>query len=178
MAAGGRRVCLGVVTGAHGVKGWVRIKPFTETPEGLTAYGPLSDKAGERWFDIVEARPARDMILARIAGVDGREAAEALRRTQLYVDRDALPEPEDEAWYHADLIGLEAVDVSGAALGRVTAVFNFGAGDLLEIRAGDGSSELVPFTRENVPQVDIGNGRLVVVPVAEGSEAQDEGGAP
>ena len=183
MAAGqdSQRVCLGAIAGAHGVRGQVRIKAFTEIPEDLTAYGPLSDEAGRRSFKVSLVGQSKGTLLARIEGVGDRNAAEALRGTRLYVARDALPPPEDEeTFYHADLIGLLAETAEGEALGRVRQVHNFGAGDMLEIAPdGKGPVRFLPFTKAVVPEVDLAGGRLLVVPPPEvevkpeGSEKKD-----
>ncbi|MDH3473430.1 MAG: ribosome maturation factor RimM [Rhodospirillales bacterium] len=181
------RICLGVVTGAHGVRGLLRVKSFTEAPEDLAAYGPLSDETGARRFALTVTGRAKGAVLARIEGVGDRDKAEALKGTRLYVERAALPAPEEaETYYHADLIGLAAEDTQGRPLGRVVAVENFGAGDLLEIAEGPGGqggqggqgggSLLVPFTRAAVPVIDLEGGRLVVDPPAE-VEARGEGPA-
>ena len=175
MATGGdRRICLGAITGAHGVRGLVRIKSFTETPEDLTAYGPLWDEAGRRRFDVTVKSQAKGALIAAIAGVDDRDAAEALKGTRLYVDRTALPPTEEEEYYHADLIGLSAEDRDGKAIGRVTGVQNYGAGDILEIERPDGTELLLPFTKAAVPEVDLAEGRLVVDPPAEETEDRTE----
>ena len=132
----------------------------------VTAYGPLESEDGTRRFTIEALRPAKDHFVVRVAGVDDRDAAETLTNLKLYISRDRLPAIEDDdTFYFADLIGLDAVTPDGAALGKVIAVHNFGAGDLIEIKpAGGGDTTLVPFTDANVPEVDIANGRLVVVP--------------
>ncbi len=166
------RLCVGVITGAHGVRGLVRIKSFTEQPESLAAYGKLSDEAGTRSFEVSVTGRAKGALLARIEGVTDRDQAEALRGTRLHVARDALPPLEDEEEYYvADLVGLEAVDGAGRALGRVQAVHNFGAGDVIEVvpdaQEGGGPSRLWPFTRETVPEVDLAAGRLVIEPPEE-----------
>ncbi len=167
-AAGDARVCLGAIAGAHGVRGLVKIKSFTEDPSDLTAYGPLGDEAGGRRFEIAVTGQAKGLLLGRIAGVADREAAQALRGVRLYVDRAALPEPEEtEAFYHADLIGLAAEDPQGEPLGRVAAVENYGAGDFLEIERPAGEALLVPFTQAAVPLVDLEAGRVVVAPPEE-----------
>jgi 16S rRNA processing protein RimM len=168
------RVCLGAIAGAHGVRGLVRIKSFTEAPEDLSAYGPLSDEAGRRRFDVTVKSQAKGALIAAIAGVDDRDAAEALKGTRLYVDRAALPPTEEEEFYHADLIGLNAEDRSGKAIGRVAGVQNYGAGDILEIARTDGTELLVPFTKAAVPEVDLAGGRLVVDPPAQETEAGPE----
>ena len=156
------RICVGAIAGAHGVRGLVRLKSFTERPEDITAYGPLTDASGERCFEVSLTGRARDALIARIAGVADREQAAALRGTRLYVARTALPKPGAEEFYHADLIGLRAEATDGAALGRVSAVHTFGGGDVLEIVPEAGETILVPFTRQAVPAVDLAAGRLVV----------------
>ena len=160
------RVCLGQVSSAHGLKGEVRIKPFTEDPEDVAAYGPLQDEAGMRRFEILSFRTAKGGVIARLDGVTDRNQAEALRGVKLFVDRDRLPaQNEDGVWYHADLIGLAAIDSGGAALGTIVAVQNYGAGDLLEIRPSTGGpTVLLPFTTEVVPDVDLDAGWVLVDP--------------
>lgn len=162
------RVCLGVVAGVHGVRGLVRIKSFTEDPQSIAAYGPLSDESGQRRFELQVKGLAKGAVLAAIAGVRDRNQAETLRGTRLYVPRSALPEPEDEEeFYNADLIGLRVEDGSGAVLGQVKAMHNFGGGDLLEVLPSKGKSWLLPFTRTVVPVVDLAGGRVVVEPPEE-----------
>ena len=166
-AAEAGRLCVGVIAGAHGVRGLVRIKSFTEDPAGLTAYGPLTDEAGARRFEVTVTGRTKGVLLARIAGVNDRDAAQALCGARLYVARAALPELDEEEYYHADLIGLDAADRDGAPLGKVSAVHDFGAGDVLEIERPDGESLLVPFTKTAVPRVDPAGGRVVVEPPEE-----------
>lgn len=171
---------MGEVVGVHGVKGVVRVRSFTEDPEAVAAYGPLQDERGGRLILHPVGR-AKGLVLARIEGVTDRTQAESLRGTRLYVERAALPAiAESEAYYHADLIGLAAESAEGEALGRVAAVHDFGAGDLLEIetapRAGrrTGESLLVPFTRAAVPEVDLAAGRVVVRPAETGDGRDSE----
>ena len=165
---GEARVCLGAIAGAHGVRGLVRVKSFTEAPEDIAAYGPLSDEAGGRRFTLTVTGRAKGVLLARIEGVTGRDQAAALKGTRLYAPRSALPDLAEETYYHADLIGLAAEDTEGRPLGRVAMVQNYGAGDLLEIEGGPQDRPLlVPFTRAAVPVVDLVGGRLVVDPPDE-----------
>jgi len=165
------RICLGVVAGAHGVRGLVKVKAFTAVPADVAAYGPLGDEAGRRrWrLEVVGPAPGKsaDVVLARMEGVADRDAAQALHGVRLYVARTALPEPEEDEFYHADLIGLRVEDGAGRGLGTVRAVENHGAGDLLEVEAPDGRLVLLPFTRAAVPLVDVAGGRLVAAPPAE-----------
>ena len=148
--------------GAHGVRGIVRISSHTANPDDLTAYGALSDAAGARRFAITVTGHVRDLLLARVDGVDDRDAAEALRGTDLHIPRAALPPTEGEEYYHVDLLGLRAESEDGTQLGRVSAVHDHGAGPIVEIQPPDGPSTFVPFTREHVPAVDIEGDRMVV----------------
>jgi 16S rRNA processing protein RimM len=162
------RVCVAQIGAAHGVRGEVRLRSFTQDPEAVTSYGPLESEDGRQRFEIETLRPAKDHFVARLSGVADRDAAERLTNLRLYVPRERLPPTEDaETFYHADLIGLAAVTDGGAPLGTVTAVHNFGAGDLIEIApVGGGEALMVPFTDTAVPAVDIAAGRIVVVPPA------------
>jgi 16S rRNA processing protein RimM len=161
------RVLIARIGAAHGIRGEVRVKAYTADPQGIGAYGPLAASDG-RSFEVASLRPASgpasDMLVVKFKGVADRNAAEALNGVELSVPRDRLPPAEEEEYYHADLIGLEAVTRGGAPLGTVIAVHNYGAGDLLEIAPKRGETLLVPFTRAVVPEVDIGGGRVVVDP--------------
>jgi 16S rRNA processing protein RimM len=159
------RVCVGTVAGAFGVRGEVRLKSFCAEPTDIAAYGPLTTEDGSRSFEITLTRPVKSGFAARLSGVPTKEAADALRGTRLYAPRDALPSLPDDEFYHADLIGLTALDTGGATLGKVAAVLNHGAGDLLELRGpGLNGSALVPFTRAAVPTVDLATGRVIIDP--------------
>ena len=160
------RICLGAIAGAFGVHGEVRLKSFTATPEDIAAYGRLDTEDGARSFDIaLTGQSAKGALIARLSGVATKEQADALRGTRLYAERSRLPALPDDEFYHADLIGLEVFDTGGASLGRVKAVLNHGAGDLLEIHGpGLKATVLLPFTREAVPTVDLAAGRIVADP--------------
>jgi 16S rRNA processing protein RimM len=161
------RVCVAQIGGPHGVRGEVRLKSFTADPEAVARYGPLQTEDGRRSFEIeTTLRQDKDAMIVRLRGVDDRSAAEGLRNLRLYIPRARLPETEDnETFYHADLIGLAVVDGEGVAIGTVTAVHNFGAGDLIEVEPlGGGTTVLLPFTETVVPRVDIAAGRVVVDP--------------
>ncbi|MEM7424748.1 MAG: ribosome maturation factor RimM [Pseudomonadota bacterium] len=165
----GRLLCVGVITGAHGIRGEVRIKTFTEEPGAVASYGPLRNKPGDRSFEITRHRIQKGQVIAALEGIRDRNAAEALKGTELYLDRQALPDLDDEEeFYHADLIGLEARLADGSVFGRVAALQDFGAGDVVEIApAGGGSTLLLPFTREVVPEVRLAEGHIVVSPPEE-----------
>lgn len=164
-----KRVLLGIITGVHGIKGEVVIQSFTADPLDIDAYGPLADADGARGYEIETARPASKGVIARLKGISDRSAAERLKGTELYVDRDRLPATEDEdEFYHTDLVGLAAQLADGTPYGRVVALPNYGAGDLIEIApAAGGQTLLLPFTREAVPTIDLTAGFLVVVPPEE-----------
>ena len=152
------------IVAAQGLKGEVRLKSFTEDPNALLDYAPLTTETG-RVLKILGLRSLKNIHAARIEGISDRNQAEALIGLKLYVDRSALPAPEEDEFYHADLIGLGAVDMSGAALGEVIAVHNFGAGDLLEVRlAAESRTVYVPFTQRVVPIIDIEARRVVIDP--------------
>jgi 16S rRNA processing protein RimM len=162
VAAEKNRILLGRIADAHGIRGEVLIKSFTERPEDIAAYGPLDD-GGVRTFTIEAVRATGKGVVARLAGVRDRTAAEALKGAPLYVDRDRLPPPAEGEFYHADLIGMAAVDAEGRTAGEVVGVHNHGAGDILEVRlTGSGKTELVAFTDAFVPEVDLAARRLVV----------------
>ena len=164
---GEQRVCVGMITGSHGVRGLVKVKPFTEDPASVAAYGRLTDAAGTRTYDLTLLSLHKGQWLARIAGADDRAAADALRGHRLHVARSDLPVPEPDEFYCGDLIGLPADHVDGARLGTVRGVFDFGAGDVLEIERPDDAPLVVPFTRAAVPVVDLDGGRIVVDPPAD-----------
>ncbi|RDD63497.1 ribosome maturation factor RimM [Ferruginivarius sediminum] len=169
----GQRVCLGVVVGAHGVRGMLRIKPFTEQAEDVGAYGPVEDEAGRRRFELTIHGVHKGVVLASVKDVADRDAAMALKGTRLYVDRSVLPALEEEdTFYHADLIGLPVEDRQGRPLGRVVAVADHGAGDLLELADDKGRERVLPFTREAVPVVDLAAGRIVAEPPEEVGEPE------
>ena len=157
------RICVGAISGAFGVAGEVRLKSFCAEPAAIADYGPLYTADGSRSFTVKLTRPVAGGLGARLSGVKTKEEADALRGTELYADRARLPKLPDDEFYHSDLIGLEARDTGGAVLGKVTAVHNHGAGDLLEIHgAGRKSSLMLPFTLAVVPTVDLAAGRIVV----------------
>lgn len=158
------RVCVGTVTGARGLKGEVRIKSFTADPEAIAAYGPVSDKAGKRRFAIRVTGRIKGALIARLDGIDDRDAAEALKGTELYVQRSALPAPEAGTYYHADLVGLRVETADGSGLGIVKAVHNFGAGDVLELAGKHALGVMVPFTDAVVTAVDLNAGRIMIAP--------------
>ncbi|HWL05784.1 MAG TPA: ribosome maturation factor RimM [Xanthobacteraceae bacterium] len=165
----GRHVLVGRIGAAHGVRGDVKLWSFTEDPAAIAGYGPFTDVAGARTFEIAHLRPAKDFFVARFKGLEDRTAAEALCNTDLYVPRERLPAPQDDdEFYMADLVGLAAVDAAGATVGTVVAVQNFGAGDLLELRHPSRNvTAYLPFSRAFVPKVDVAGGRIEIAAPAD-----------
>ena len=163
---GGReqRVCVAQIGAAHGLKGEVRLWSFTEEPSAVSRYGALETEDGARSIEIERLRAAKDHFVAKLSGVDNRDAAESLRNVKLFVPRERLPAIDDGTFYHADLIGLAVITTKGEELGQLIAIQNFGAGDILEIRLRDGSTLMLPFTETAVPKIDIDAGRIVVDP--------------
>jgi len=159
-----QKLLVGRIGSAHGIKGEVRIQSFTEDPMALLRYSPLSTSKPGLSITILSARTTTNVLVARLEGVNDRNAAEKLNGVELFIDRSLLPEPEDEDdFYHADLIGLEARLADGTTLGQVTAIPNFGAGDLLEVRdPRSGDTYLYPFTRRVVPEIRLKDGYLVI----------------
>lgn len=164
------RVRIGHIAAAHGIRGEVRIRCFTENPLDVGAYGPVSDSRG-RTLVLSDIRPAKGpFVIARLKGVEDRNAAEALAGRDLFVPRDRLPPPEAEEWYYDDLIGLAAVDPGGQLLGRVAALHDFGAGDLIEIAPAGGKPFMVPFTAACVPDINLADGTITIIPLRDADE--------
>ena len=158
-----RDVLLAAIIGAHGLKGEVKVKTFTSTPDAIARYGVLHDKTGAT-FEIRRVDPGKkDEAVVALKNVTTREAAEALKGRELFVTRGALPAAEDGEFYHADLVGLRAEDGEGHAIGTVAAILNFGAGDVLVLARPDGDEVYLPFSRDVVPSIEIENGRIIVV---------------
>jgi 16S rRNA processing protein RimM len=169
-----RRILLGRIVGAHGIRGDVIIDSFTGEPGAIGDYGPLESEDRAKRLDISVVRVTPKGVLAHVAGVSDRNAAEALKGTALYAPRDRLPAATEGEYYHADLVGLRAEDEAGQLIGSVVAVQNYGAGDLLEIRReGERTTELILFSDAFVPVVDVAAGRVVVVmPLAADDDDQ------
>jgi 16S rRNA processing protein RimM len=159
-----RKLLMGRIGAAHGIKGEVRITSFTEQPLALKDYGPLTTDKPGLVIEIESARATTNVLVARLKGVTDRNAAEKLNGVELYVERDRLPPAgEDDDFYHADLIGLEARLSDGTVLGTVTAIPNYGASDLVEVRdARTGDTFLYPFTKAVVPEVRLADGYIVI----------------
>src|SRR3977135_2058376 len=155
-------ICIARIGAAHGVRGAVKLWTFTEDPLAVQRYGPLSTKDGARQFEVTHAREAKDHLVAPLKGVATREDAERLNGIELYIAREKLPATDDDEYYHADLIGLAAVNAANEPIGRVVAIHNFGAGDIIEIAPAHGATMLLPFTNAVVPSVDVAAGRVII----------------
>jgi 16S rRNA processing protein RimM len=169
-------ICVARIGAAHGVRGAVKLWTFTEDPLAVKAYGPLMTKDGARQFEVMSAREAKGHLVATLKGIATREEAERLNGVELYVARDKLPDTDEDEYYHADLIGLAAVNAANEPLGRVIAIHNFGAGDIIEIAPAQGATMLLPFTNAVVPSVDVAGGRVVIeLPSEIEGDREDEG---
>jgi len=162
--SGDDRICVGAIAGAFGVRGEARVKSFCAESDAIAGYGPLTTEDGARQFTLSITRAVKGGFAARLTGVTTREAAEALKGTRLYAPREKLPALPDDEFYHADLIGLSVLDTGGAEIGRVRAIHDYGAGDMLEVTVPGGGMVLIPFTRATVPTVDLTAGRIVADP--------------
>jgi 16S rRNA processing protein RimM len=170
-----RKLLMGRIGAAHGIKGEVRIQSFTEEPLALADYGPLSTNRPGLTIEIESARATTNVLVARLKGITDRTAAEKLNGVELYVDRERLPPATDDDFYHADLIGLAARLADGTVLGKVTAVPNFGASDLIEVTDPQtGDTYLYPFTRAVVPEIHIDQGYLVIETPLDAEPGEEE----
>jgi 16S rRNA processing protein RimM len=160
----GSRVRVGVIAGVHGVRGAVRIKSFTEDPADIGYYSPVENETGSMKFRLKVTGEVKGLVIATLEGVTDRNAAEALKGTELWVARERLPKSEGDEFLYSDLIGLVAEGTDGKRLGTVRTVADYGAGDVLDIRLEPKGDMMVPFTRDSVPEVDVAGGRLVVIP--------------
>ncbi len=155
-------ICVARIGAAHGVRGAVKLWTFTEDPLAVKRYGPLQTKDGARQFEVTHVREAKGHLVATLKGIATREEAERLNGVELYVAREKLPATDEDEYYHADLIGLAAVNAAGEPLGRVIAIHNFGAGDIIEVAPANGATMLLPFSNAVVPTVDLEGGRVVI----------------
>jgi 16S rRNA processing protein RimM len=155
-------ICVARIGAAHGVRGEVKLWTFTEDPFAVKRYGPLATKDGARQFEVTHAREAKGHLVATLKGIATREDAERLNGLELYVSREKLPATDEDEYYHADLIGLAAVTPANETLGRVIAIHNFGAGDIIEIAPLSGATMLLPFTNAVVSSVDLKGGHVVI----------------
>lgn len=156
------RVLMARIGAAHGIRGEVRVKPFGDDPLSFTDYGVLTTKDGQQSFEVMAARVQKTVVITKFKEITDRNRAEELNGTDLYIDRDKLPETDEDEFYHSDLDGLNVLDPSGEPLGKIVAVQDFGAGDLLEIRPRRGRTYYVPFTKDFVPDIQIAKGHVTV----------------
>ncbi len=167
-------ILMAKIGAAHGIKGEVRVKSFTDDPLAFGDYGKLHDAQGRK-YQVINARVSKTVVVTRFKSVDTREKAEALNGIELFVDRSVLPEPEDDdEYYMSDLVGLSVVSPEGEALGSVGEVYDFGAGDILEIKLNDGPLEMFPFTKAIFPEVDLAGGKIIFIPPVVVSEREED----
>ena len=157
-----QKVLMAKIGAAHGIRGEVRVKPYGDAPLSFADYGILTTRDGKRSFEVERARVQKTVVINKFKGIADRNQAEQLNGIDLFIDRDQLPEPEEDEFYYSDLTGLDVLDQTGETLGKIIAVQDFGAGDLLEVRPKRGRSFYIPFTKDFVPEIDLENGRVCV----------------
>jgi len=162
MSTDDQKVLMAKIGAAHGIRGEVRVKPFGDDPLSFTDYGTLTTKDGKRSFDVDKARVQKTVVVTKFKGINDRNQAEELNGVELYITRDQLPEPDEDEFYYSDLTGLDVLDQSGETLGKIVAVQDFGAGDLLEIRPKRGRTFYIPFTKDFVPEISLDEGMVRV----------------
>lgn len=172
-------ICLAKIVAAHGIKGEVKIKTFTLAPKDVFSYGALSNKEGTRLFELVFKGLAKGLVRVQIKGVTTRNDAENLVGEELFISRDKLPELQNDTFYQADLIGADVLDAKTASkIGKVVGIFNFGAGDILEIKFDDvKQTEMLPFNNDYVPNVDVQNKTVSVWFTSMNYQPEDEDNA-
>lgn len=173
------RICLGAVAGVHGIKGEIKVKSFTEIDSDLDKYGEVENEAGDRRFKLKVVGHSKELLRVKIKGIDDRNEAEKLIGTAFYVNRSVLPELADEdEFYEADLIGLKVkLSEAGEEAGTVAGLYNFGAGEILEIKLMQtGKLEMIPFTKEYVPEVNVKDGYIIVESVLLNFMEEEEDG--
>lgn len=168
-------VAVGVITGAHGIRGQVKIRSFTSDPYVLVDYTLLNETGSKRYELRIDGE-TKQGLFGSLKGVTDRNAAELLKGTQFFIDKSKLPEPDEEEFYYDQLNGLEVRDAAGQALGTISAVHDFGAGDIIEIRHTDGKKEMYPFTKINFPEVHVSKGYLLadLPEIVEAKGKQDD----
>jgi 16S rRNA processing protein RimM len=148
-------ILLAVIVAAHGIRGAVKVKCYTQEPANIVNYGPLYDEQGREFKLKLVRVVSADHSIVTIKGIDNRNAAEALKGAKLFIERSQLPDLVEEEFYHSDLIGLRVEDLQGESIGRVNAVSNFGAGDFLEIIDSEYHHYTIAFTRNAVPIIQL-----------------------
>lgn len=156
-------VCVGKFGAPHGVRGAIKLKSYTESPENILEYSPLYNKDGSEKFDIKVLSVKQDMLVVKVEGVSDRNEAAALRNRELFAEKDLFPEPEDDEFYFNDLVGMRVVKESGREFGVIVALHNYGGGDVVEISLDNGpKTELFAFTEDNFPLIDMDNDLVVI----------------
>ena len=156
------KILMGTISGPHGVRGLVKVRSYTENPKDIFSYGKLYDETFAREFCLTFKVSGKDFFLAAVKGCENRNQAEELKGVKLYIKKESLPELEKETFWHNDLIGMEVKDSADKSYGKVVAVYNFGAGDILDVKTDSAKSVMIPFTKNDVPLVNVDEKYLVV----------------
>ena len=170
------KICLGAVVGVHGIRGEVKVKSFSDDERNLTRYGEVTNEAGDKKFSLKIVGHSKELLRVKIKGIDDRNTAETLVGTAFYINRDLLPDLKEDEFYHTDLIGLEVKNSNGDIIGEVNALYNFGAGDIIEIKLNGGSLEMLPFTSAYVPTINIKEHHIIVEMMQFAAEDDEDEG--
>ena len=172
------KICLGAVVGVHGIRGEVKVKSFSDNEKNLTRYGDVSNESGDKNYSLKIVGHSKELLRVKIKGVDDRNTAETLVGTAFYINRDLLPDLKDDEFYHTDLIGLDVRNSNNETIGEVNAIYNFGAGDIIELKLNEGSLEMLPFTKSYVPTINIKEHYIIVemMQFAADDEGEDNEG--
>jgi 16S rRNA processing protein RimM len=166
VASVANHLVVGAIVGPKGIRGQFKVKLFAESPDVLTSYGPLQVDDGQLLQLLVKSVNSKGLVIVSAAGVDSPEAVEALRGRTLSINRSDLPKLADNEIYHADIIGLPATDDSGELLGTIVALYNFGAGEIVEVKPRIGPSLMLPFHGDSVVAIELDNGQVILAPPA------------
>lgn len=169
------KICLGAVVGVHGIRGEVKVKCFSDNEKNLTRYGDVFNESGSKSFSLKIVGHSKELLRVKVKGIDDRNTAETLVGTAFYINRDLLPDLKEDEFYHTDLIGLEAKNSNGEKIGEVNAIYNFGAGDIIELKLNEGPLEMLPFTKAYVPTINIKEHYIIVEMMQFVSDNEDEG---
>ena len=168
------KICLGAVVGVHGIRGEVKVKCFSDNEKNLTRYGDVTNEAGDKNFSLKIVGHSKELLRVKVKGVDDRNTAETLVGTAFYINRSLLPDLKEDEFYHTDLIGLDVRNSNGETIGEVNAMYNFGAGDIIELKLNEGALEMLPFTKDYVPTINIKE-HYIIVEMMQFADDEEEG---
>ncbi|MEE2745718.1 MAG: ribosome maturation factor RimM [Pseudomonadota bacterium] len=161
------RICVGVVTGPHGLNGAVKIKSYMVSKEDIAAFGPVTDKTGKSTYNVQLKSSNNRNLIAELSGVEDRDASESIVGTELYLPRNVLPKLADNEFYYSDLLGLTVTDTEGQLIGKISLIDNYGAGEVMEVNLKEGGTRMFRMSREVVPEINLRKGQVIINPPDE-----------